>query len=89
MKDPLLSPVYGDLNGFPPKIMTSGTGDLMLSNTVRVNQKLSPAGVETRLQVFEAQLHAQFDRDGRVPKVEEAIGEIAAFVGQYLGTLQA
>ena len=88
-KDPLLSHVYGDLNGFPPKTMTSWTCDLMLSNTVRVNQELPLAGVETRLKVFEAQSHAQFYRDGRVSKVEEANGEIAAFVGQYLGTLQA
>ena len=41
-------------HGFPPTILTSGTRDLLLSNTVRVNQKLRQAGVETRLQVFEA-----------------------------------
>ncbi len=85
LKDPLLSPVYGDLNGFPPTILTSGTRDLLLSNTVRVNQKLRQAGVETRLQVFEAQSHAQFYRDDRVPEVKEAISEIAGFFDQHLG----
>ena len=85
LKDPMLSPVYGDLNGFPPTILTTGTRDLLLSNTVRVNQKLRQAGVETRLQVFEAQSHAQFYRDDRVPEVKEAIGEIAAFFDQHLG----
>ncbi len=84
-KDPLLSPVYGDMSGFPPTILTSGTRDLLLSNTVRVNQKLRQAGVETRLQVFEAQSHAQFYRDDRVPEVKEAMGEIAAFFDQHLG----
>jgi len=33
-KDPLLSPVYGDLHGFPPAILTTGTRDLLLSSTV-------------------------------------------------------
>jgi epsilon-lactone hydrolase len=33
LKDPLLSPVYGDMQGFPPAILTTGTRDLLLSNT--------------------------------------------------------
>ncbi len=40
LKDPLLSPVYGDMTGFPPAILTSGTRDLYLSNTVRVHRKI-------------------------------------------------
>jgi acetyl esterase/lipase len=51
MKDPLLSPVYGDMNGFPPTILTTGTRDLLLSNTVRVHRKLRQAGVEAVLHV--------------------------------------
>ena len=40
LKDPLLSPIYGDVTGFPPAILTSGTRDLYLSNTVRMHRKL-------------------------------------------------
>jgi len=35
LKDPMLSPIYGDLKGFPPTILISGTRDLFLSLTVR------------------------------------------------------
>ena len=28
LKDPLISPVYGDMHGFPPTILTTGTRDL-------------------------------------------------------------
>src|SRR3984893_11122940 len=31
LKDPMLSPIYGDLKGFPPTILISGTRDLFLS----------------------------------------------------------
>jgi acetyl esterase/lipase len=85
LADPLLSPIYGDMGGFPPTILTSGTRDLLLSNTVRTNQKLREAGVETRLQVFEGQSHAQFYRDDRIPEVRFAIGEIAAWFDKNLG----
>ena len=85
LKDPLLSPVYGDMHGFPPAILTTGTRDLLLSNTVRVHRKLREAGVEAELEVYEGQSHAQFGRDDRLPETREAYGEIAEFFGKHLG----
>jgi monoterpene epsilon-lactone hydrolase len=85
LKDPLLSPVYGDMQGFPPAILTSGTRDLLLSNTVRVHRKLRQAGVEARLQVFEGQSHAQFYRDDTSPEAKDAFEEIAGFFDKHLG----
>ena len=85
LKDPLLSPVYGDMHGFPPAILTTGTRDLLLSNTVRVHRKLRAAGVEAELEVYEGQSHAQFGRDDRLPETKEAYGEIAAFFNKHLG----
>jgi monoterpene epsilon-lactone hydrolase len=85
MADPLLSPVYGDMHGFPPTILTTGTRDLLLSNTVRVHRKLRAAGVEAFLQVFEGQSHAQYGRDDTAPETNEAFGEIAAFFDKHLG----
>jgi epsilon-lactone hydrolase len=86
LKDPLLSPVYGDMHGFPPAILTSGTRDLLLSNTVRVHRKLRRAGVEAQLEVYEGQSHAQYQSDDRVPETREAFGEITAFFDKHLGT---
>lgn len=83
--DPMLSPVYGDVHGFPPTILTTGTRDLLLSNTVRMHRSLRQAGVEATLQVFEAQSHAQFYRDDRIPEVKEAFDEIAGFFDRHLG----
>lgn len=85
MKDPLLSPVYGDMNGFPPTILTSGTRDLLLSNTVRVHRKLRQAGVEAVLQVYEGQSHAHYLRDDTAPETKEVFSEIAGFFDKHLG----
>jgi len=85
LKDPLLSPVYGDMHGFPPTILTTGTRDLLLSNTVRVHRKLRQAGVEAELEVFEGQSHADYGRDDRIPETKEAFGEITAFFEKHLG----
>ena len=84
LADPMLSPINGDFHGFPPTILTSGTRDLLLSNTVRVHQKLRAVGVEAYLQVFEAQSHAQFARDDTAPETRAAFEEIAAFFDRHL-----
>ncbi len=85
LKDPLLSPVYGDMHGFPPTILTSGTRDLLLSNTVRVHRKLRQAGVEATLQVYEGMAHAHYIRDDRTPETKEVFEEIASFFDRHLG----
>jgi epsilon-lactone hydrolase len=85
LKDPLLSPIYGDMHGFPPAILTTGTRDLLLSNTVRVHRKLRRAGVVANLNVFEGESHAQYQVDDRVPEAKEAFGEISHFFEKHLG----
>jgi acetyl esterase/lipase len=85
LKDPMLSPVYGDMHGFPPTILTTGTRDLLLSNTVRVHRKLREAGVEAALQVYEGQSHAHYIRDDTAPETKEVFEEIAAFFDKHLG----
>jgi monoterpene epsilon-lactone hydrolase len=85
LKDPMLSPVYGDMHGFPPAILTTGTRDLLLSNTVRVHRKLRQAGVDAELQVYEGQSHAHYMRDSSAPETKEAFEEIARFFDRHLG----
>lgn len=85
LKDPLLSPVYADMAGFPPAILTTGTRDQLLSNTVRTHRKLKRAGVEAELNVYEGESHAQYQFDDRVPETREAFNDIATFFARHLG----
>ena len=85
LADPLLSPINADMTGFPPAILTTGTRDQLLSNTVRVDRKLRRAGVETDLNVYEGESHAQYQFDDRVPETKEAFGDITNFFGKHLG----
>ena len=84
LKDPQLSPVYGDLHGLPPAILTAGTRDLFLSNTVRVQRKLREAGIEADLELYEGLSHAQFNVDATAPVTKEAYGEITRFFDAHL-----
>src|ERR1700722_12183735 len=84
MKDPQLSPIYGDFHGFPPAILTTGTRDLFLSLTVLTHRKLRQAGVVAELQVFEGMSHAQYNFDPSAPETKEVFTEIARFFAKHL-----
>ena len=84
LKEPMLSPIYGDFNGFPPAILTSGTRDLFLSLTVLTHRKLRRAGVDAELQVYEGMSHAQYNFDADMPESREVFGEIATFFDRHL-----
>jgi acetyl esterase/lipase len=84
LKDPLLSPVYGDFKGWPPSILISGTRDLLLSDTVRTHRNLRAAGVPAELHVYEGQSHANYLHAFPSPESRDAFGEIAAFFDRHL-----
>ncbi len=84
LRDPMLSPVYGDVKGFPPTMLTSGTRDLFLSNTVRMHLKLREAGVPADLMVFEGMSHAQYHMSADAPETQFHFREVGKFFDRYL-----
>ncbi|WP_395599763.1 alpha/beta hydrolase [Pseudomonas sp. B19125] len=81
LSHPYLSPLFGDLAGFPPTFLQSGTRDLFLSNTVRMHRALRQAQVPALLHVFEAMPHGGFMG---APEDAELAAEVAAFVREHL-----
>lgn len=68
LKNPMLSPVYGDVRDFPPSFLAAGTRDLFLSNTARMHQKMLENDVPAELVILEGLSHAQY----MVPGTPEA-----------------
>lgn len=85
LRNPLVSPVYGDFKGFPPAILVTGTRDLLLSDAVRVHRKLRQAGVAAQLHVFEGLSHAEYIGLFNAPESKDAWTEIASFFARRLG----
>lgn len=84
LKDPLLSPVYGDVSGFPPTLLTSGTRDLFLSNTVRMHLKLRETGVPADLIIFEGMSHAQYHMSTDAPETRFHFSELGRFFNHHM-----
>ena len=81
---PYVSPIYGDMIGFPPSYLISGTRDMMLSDTVRVHRKLRRAGVEADLHVYEGQSHADYLKAFNTPESLEHFAELKEFLLKHL-----
>jgi epsilon-lactone hydrolase len=76
--DPYLSPLFGDLRGFPPTLIASGTRDRLLSDAVRMHRKLRVVGVTADLHVLEAAPHGFFL--GGTPEDDDLDREVRQFV---------
>lgn len=83
-RDPLLSPMFGDLSGLPPVLLMASTRDQLLSHTVMLDLALRRAGVETDLMIYEGMPHA-FWAGIECPETEEALAAQAAFLARKLG----
>lgn len=79
LRNPYISPVYGDVANFPPTHLTSGTRDLFLSNTVRMHMKLLESNVQAELVVFEGMSHILFMIDPDVVEVQFHFKELTKF----------
>lgn len=84
LSDPLVSPVYGDFEGFPPTYFVTGTRDMLLSDSARVHRKLRVAGVEASLNVYEGISHAEYAALVGSPEWRQAYSEMKAFLQRHL-----
>jgi epsilon-lactone hydrolase len=81
LREPYISPLFGDVKGFPPAILLTGTRDLLLSDTVRMHRALRAAGVPAELHVLEAAGHGKFM--GRAPEDQDIKREIRRFINDH------
>jgi monoterpene epsilon-lactone hydrolase len=82
LRDPYLSPLFGDFGkGFPPTLLTAGTRDLFLSNTVLMHRALRRAKVESQLELWEAMPHGGFFAS---PEDQEVLAVQAEFITSQL-----
>lgn len=83
-KNPVLSPLFSDLRGWPPSLLVTGTRDLLLSDTAMFHLALVKAGNDAQILVYEAMPHA-FWYHFQMPESREALGLMAKFFDDKLG----
>ena len=57
-KNPLCSPLFGDLKDLPPSLLFAGGDEILLDDAQRLHQKLLDAGCKSRLHIAPERWHA-------------------------------
>ncbi len=82
--DPLVSPIRGDLSGFPTTLCIASARDVLLSGTVNLSRALTDAGVSSELVVYDALPHA-FWANVMAPESDDAFRRMSSFFTTHLG----
>jgi monoterpene epsilon-lactone hydrolase len=77
----LISPLFGDLIGFPPSLVLVGTAEVLLDDSLRFAAAADAVGVDLTLVVEEDLLHVWPLFPG-VPASDAAVAQIGEWVRQ-------
>lgn len=57
LKNPMISPLFGDFTGFPPTYIQVGENEILLSDSLRLHQALVDANVSVKMEHFPGMWH--------------------------------
>lgn len=79
-KNPYISPIFGDFEGFPPMLVQVGSIEMLLSDSVVLAQKAKSAGVKVRLSIYEEMFHVFQMAELMLPESKRAWEEVGKFL---------
>ncbi len=84
VRDPCISPLYGDLRGLPPLLVHVGDHEVLLDDSVRFAERATAAGVDARLVVWPGMFHVFQTFAPFLPEARRANREIGDFIRERI-----
>jgi len=85
IKEPYISPFYGNFEGLPPLMIFVGGREILFDDSLRVAEKAKRAGVDVTLDIQEEMIHVYPVFGGIFKEGKEAIDRMAEFVKKHSG----
>jgi len=83
-RDPRISPLYGDLKGFPPLLIQVGSAETLLDDAVRLAAAAGAADVSVTLQVWPQMIHAWPIWNAHLDAGRRALTSAGSFVREHI-----
>jgi epsilon-lactone hydrolase len=80
LRDPLVSPFYGDLHDLPPTLIHVGGDDFLLQDSLRLEHKLRAEGVSVQMQKWDGLWHVFQAFAPFFPEAQQSIDQIGDFI---------
>ena len=84
-KNPEISPLYGDFEGFPPMLILVGSEEMLYSDSEAVAAKAKEAGVKVKFTVYEGMFHVFQLSAMLMPESKKAWFEVRRFMDEITG----
>jgi epsilon-lactone hydrolase len=84
-KQPLASPLFGNLEDLPPLLIHVGTAEVLLDDSLRLSKAATSAGVDVTLEAWEDMIHVWHTFAEMLPEAGEAIDIVGKYVLQHIG----
>ena len=79
-QDPLISPLFSELRGFPPTLIQVGSAETLLDDATRLARELAVADVAVTLQVWPQMIHAWPVWNARLEDGRRALAQAGEFM---------
>jgi len=83
LDDPRISPLFGSLENLPPMLLHVGSEEVVLSDSERLAESASVAGVDLELRVFNGLWHDFQLLAGQLAEADESVAELGRFLRQH------
>lgn len=86
LSHPHISPLFGDLKGFPPLMVQVGTAEILLDDSSRLADKARKAGVEVTYEPWDDMVHVFQLFAPLVPEGAQALERLGGFLKDHLSS---
>jgi monoterpene epsilon-lactone hydrolase len=85
LRDPLVSPLYGDLRGLPPLLLHASSTEILRDDAIRFAERARAAGVDVTLDIVGGGVpHVWHLFAGMLPEADDALLDVAAWLVEHL-----
>jgi len=84
LRDPAVSPLYGELSGLPPLLIHVSSDEILLDDSRHLAEKARQAGTSVELEIWDKMFHVWHFLAGILPQGRKAIQRIGEFVNDHI-----
>jgi len=83
-KDPLISPLFADLRGFPPTLIQVGSAETLLDDATRFAAAAGAADVNVTLEIWPHMIHAWPMWNAKLTEGRQALAQAGEFMRRWV-----
>jgi acetyl esterase/lipase len=84
-RDPLISPLFADLTGFPPVLIQVGSAETLLDDSARFAREAGAADVAVTLEIWPHMIHAWPMWNAKLADGRKALAQAGEFMRRWVG----